>query len=411
MKEAVRRQLEIIASGTEEVLPEEALAAKIERSLARKEPLRVKMGFDPSAPDIHLGHAVGLRKLRAFQDLGHLVVIIVGDYTGMVGDPTGRNETRPRLTLEQVQENARTYLDQLFKILDRDRVEVRWNGEWFSRMNFMEIMALASRVTVARMLERDDFEKRYREGRPISIHEFFYPLMQGYDSVAVRADVELGGTEQKFNLLMGRSLQENEGQEPQVIITVPILEGLDGVQRMSKSLGNYVGVDDPPRDMFGKIMSIPDRLILRYFTLATDALPEELESIRERLEAPGTNPRDVKAELARRIVTIYHGSGEAVAAEGEFTRVFSSRGVPDEMPAFELEATPEGLSLLAMLGQDGAGMVSSNGEARRRIREGAVRVDGEKVLDEMLLLPPRAEPYRVQVGKRAWARITVKASD
>jgi tyrosyl-tRNA synthetase len=408
MKEAVRRQLEIIESGTEEILPADALAGKIERSLAEGEPLRVKMGFDPSAPDIHLGHAVGLRKLRVFQDLGHLVVLIVGDYTGMVGDPTGRNETRPRLTLEQVQENARTYLDQLFKILDPDRTEVRWNGEWFSRMSFTEIMALAARVTVARMLERDDFKKRYGEGRPISIHEFFYPLMQGYDSVVVKADVELGGTEQKFNLLLGRSLQEDEGLEPQVIITVPILEGLDGVQRMSKSLGNYVGIDEAPREMFGKIMSIPDALIQRYYTLATDALPEELRRIGERLAEEGTNPRDVKVELALRIVSMYHSPEEAARAEAEFVRVFSSKGVPDDMPTFVLQAGEEGLSLVKVLGKEGAGLVASNGEARRRIREGAVRVDGEKVRDELSLLGVRSEPYRVQVGKRVWARISVE---
>src|SRR6185503_20141136 len=311
MHALVREQLDAIRLGTEEIVPEEDLVRKLERFVATKKPLRVKMGFDPSAPDIHLGHAVGLRKLRVLQRLGHWVVLIVGDYTGMVGDPSGRNATRPRLSQDQVRENAQTYLRQLFKIVDESRAEVRWNSEWFAKMAFMEVMNLAGRVTVARMLERDDFEKRYKGGHPISLHEFFYPLMQGFDSVAVEADIEVGGTDQKFNLLMGRDMQSFHGQEQQVALTVPILEGTDGVQRMSKSTGNYVGVDEPPREMFGKIMSIPDAVLARWYALTTDTTPQELAQIRQTLAEKKTNPRDIKVGLAKRIIALYHSQGAA----------------------------------------------------------------------------------------------------
>jgi tyrosyl-tRNA synthetase len=404
----VREQLARIRERTEELIPEEELARKLERSVATGAPLRVKMGFDPSAPDIHLGHAVGLRKLRAFQDLGHLVVLIVGDYTGMVGDPSGRSETRPRLSLDQVQANAKTYLEQFFKIVDESRSEVRWNGEWFKAMSFMEVMALAGRVTVARMLERDDFEKRYRDGHPISVHEFFYPLMQGYDSVAVQADVEVGGTDQKFNLLMGRTMQEHYGQEPQVILTVPILEGLDGVQRMSKSVGNYVGISEPPGEMYGKIMSLPDSMIERFYDLAARATRTELAEVKARLAEPGSNPRDVKAALAARLVSMYHSEAAARAASEEFDRVFRHKEAPAEMPEFALAAGNGGLGIVQALA--GANLVQSNGEARRMIRQRAVRVDGERVEDEALELAPREEPYQLQVGRRAWARVRVEGS-
>jgi tyrosyl-tRNA synthetase len=400
---SVAEQLEAIKSGTEEILPEEELVQKLERSVASGKPLRVKMGFDPSAPDIHLGHTVGLRKLRVFQELGHHVVLIVGDYTGMIGDPSGRSATRPQLTLEQVEANARTYLEQFFKVVDESRAEVRWNGEWFSKMSFMEIMAMASRVTVARMLERDDFEKRYREGKPISVHEFFYPLMQGYDSVSIESDVELGGTDQKFNLLMGRDMQEHHGQKPQVIVTVPILEGLDGVQRMSKSTGNYIGVDEPPRDMFGKVMSIPDDLIAKYFELVTDLDTAGLHRVRERLLEDGTNPRDVKVELAKRLITMYHSASDAEEAAAEFDRVFRSGQAPDDMPEVELQPEDGGVSIIRMLTD--ASLVKSKSESRRMIKQRAVRVDGERVEDELLVLDARGEPYQVQVGKRAWARV------
>jgi len=400
----IQEQMERIAAGTEEILPREQLLEKLERSRDEGQPLRIKMGFDPSAPDIHLGHAVGLRKLKTFQDLGHHIVLIVGDYTGMVGDPTGRSETRPRLTHEEVRVNANTYLEQFYKVLSRERSEVRWNGEWFSKMNFQEVMGLAARFTVARMLERDDFEKRYKGGRPISIHEFFYPIMQGYDSVAVRADVELGGTDQKFNLLMGRTLQEAHGQDPQIIVTTPILEGIDGVQRMSKSIGNYIGVDESPREMFGKVMSIPDAMILRYYLLAAEATPSELDEVRKDLAA-GRNPRELKAALGRRIVGLYHGAEAGNAASEEFDRMFRKGEAPEEMPVLHLEAAEPGLWIIRAASE--AGLVKSNSEARRMVKQRAVRVDGVRVDDEALVLPVREAPYEIQVGKRAWARVHV----
>ena len=407
MNQAVRDQLEMIRIGTEEIIPEDGLIRKLERSLASGKPLRVKMGFDPSAPDIHLGHAVGLRKLRTFQDLGHHVVLIVGDYTGMVGDPSGRNSTRPRLLHEQVEANARTYLRQLFKVVDESRAEVRWNSEWFSRMSFMEVMGLAGRVTVARMLERDDFEKRYRGGQPISLHEFFYPLMQGFDSVAIQSDVEVGGTDQKFNLLMGRDLQEFHGMEPQVALTVPILEGTDGVQRMSKSLGNYIGIDEPARDMFGKVMSIPDAVMEHWYALTTDAAPVELREIHEKLAGQAGNPRDLKVQLAKRIVGLYHSAEAAGEAEAEFNRIFREGGAPDEIPEFDLIAEDGGIPLVRILTE--TGLVKSRGDARRMVRQNAVRIDGERVEDEESVLTVRREAYLVQVGKRAWARVRVRA--
>ncbi|HDN59533.1 MAG TPA: tyrosine--tRNA ligase, partial [Candidatus Marinimicrobia bacterium] len=297
----IEKQLEVIKSGVEELISEEELIKKLERCEKTGKPLRVKQGFDPTAPDIHLGHTVGLRKLKQFQDLGHTVVLIIGDYTGMVGDPSGKSETRPRLTYEQVMENAKTYEKQFFKILDRDRTEVRYNGEWFSKMSFSDVMDLAAKFTVARLLERDDFSNRYKEGKPISLHEFFYPLMQGFDSVAIQADVEIGATEQKFNLVAARQIQREYGQEPQVILTLPVLEGIDGTQRMSKTLGNYVGIDEPPDEMFGKVMSIPDELILKYFTLVTDYSVEQLKDLKKRLDDPAVNPMEIKKELARAI--------------------------------------------------------------------------------------------------------------
>ena len=408
MTGAVRDQLKAIKAGIEEVLPEEDLVKKLERSVATGKPLRVKMGFDPSAPDIHLGHTVGLRKLRVFQDLGHFVVLIVGDYTGMVGDPSERSTTRPRLSLKEVQENAQTYLEQFFKIVDESKSEVRRNGEWFSKMNFMEIMAVASRITVARMLERDDFQKRYREGKPISIHEFFYPLMQGYDSVVVEADVEVGGTDQKFNLLIGRDMQEHHGQEAQVIVTVPILEGTDGVQRMSKSTGNYIGVDEPPREMFGKVMSIPDELIARYFELVTDVPERELKAIQSRLSDGNTNPRDIKVQLAQHLIRMYHSAEQATEAAEEFRRVFKQGEAPDDIPEFRVKAEGSGVPIIRALVE--ASLVNSNSEARRMIRQRAVRVDGERVEDETLVLETRTDAYRLQVGKRAWAKVLTDPS-
>lgn len=400
-------QLEIIRSGAEEVIPEAEFLKKLRRSVQSGKPLRIKQGFDPTAPDIHLGHAVGLRKLRQFQDLGHTVVLIVGDYTAMVGDPTDRSATRPRLTHEQVEENARTYLEQFFRILDRDRTEVRRNGDWFASMPFEKVMDLAARVTLARMLERDDFSRRFREQRPISLHELFYPIMQGYDSVVIEADLELGATEQKFNLLMGRQLQQEFGQEPQTVLTLPILVGVDGTQRMSKSLGNYIGISEPPGTVFGKVMSIPDEQIEPYFLLTTDARPDELAGIRARLAEKGAAPRHVKADLAERIVRLYHGESAARAAREEFDRVFSQGGLPDEIAEFRLEFPVAGLWIVELL--SATGFAPTRNEARRLVRQGAVSLDGVSISDEDARLdtPPEGG-YLLRVGKRRFGRIFVR---
>lgn len=397
-------QLKIIRSGAEEIIPEAELLKKLEKSVRTGQPLRVKQGFDPTAPDIHLGHAVGLRKLRQFQELGHTVVLIVGDYTAMVGDPTDRSSTRPRLTHAQVEDNARTYLEQFFRILDRDRTEVRRNGDWFAAMPFDRVMDLAARFTVARMLERDDFARRFKEQRPISLHEMFYPIMQGYDSVEIRSDVELGATEQKFNLLVGRQLQQDFGQEPQVILTLPILVGLDGVNRMSKSLGNYVGITDPPTMMFGKLMSLPDDRMLDYFTLATDATLPELALLRTRLAAGNENPRNLKVELAQRITGLYHSAEIAETARREFDRVFSQGGVPDDIPEIGYEFPADGAWIIQLITD--AGMAPSRNEARRLVKGAAVTVDGITIKDEeSRVVKPGSDGILLKVGKRRFARI------
>ena len=395
----IGKQLEVIKSGVEELISEEELIKKLERCEKTGKPLRVKQGFDPTAPDIHLGHTVGLRKLKQFQDLGHTVVLIIGDYTGMVGDPSGKSETRPRLTYEQVMENAKTYEKQFFKILDRDRTEVRYNGEWFSKMSFSDVMDLAAKFTVARLLERDDFSNRYKEGKPISLHEFFYPLMQGFDSVAIQADVEIGATEQKFNLVAARQIQREYGQEPQVILTLPVLEGIDGTQRMSKTLGNYVGIDEPPDEMFGKVMSIPDELILKYFTLVTDYSVEQLKDVKKRLDDPAVNPMEVKKELARAIVSMYHSEGAALEAQKKFEKVFSEREIPEDIPVVVLK--DDSFELVKALADNG--VVSSRSEARRLIIQGAVRVDKQKVSDINYRFV-KGKEYIVKVGKRRFVK-------
>lgn len=381
------RQLEILTRGAEEILPEGELLLRLRRSVQTGQPLRVKQGFDPTAPDIHLGHAVGLRKLRQFQELGHQIVLIVGDYTGMVGDPSGRSKTRPQLSEAEVESNAGTYLDQFYRVLERQPrppllpVEVRRNGEWFSRMQFMDVMRLASQYTVARMLERDDFSKRFRDGHPISIHELFYPLMQGYDSVAIRADVELGGTEQKFNLIVGRTMQELHDQVPQVVLTLPLLPGLDGKQRMSKSLGNYIGVADAPSDMFGKVMSLPDDSMRTYWRLVTDATGEELAEIDRELALPGTNPMSVKKRLGHRIVALYHGADAAEAAQRSFETQFSKGGVPEDVRELELPAGEIWIQHLLVQ----AGLAKSGSDARRAVeQEHSVELAGERVTDPAL---------------------------
>ncbi len=396
----VEEQLKIIARGTVDLIPLDELKMKLERSYKTGKPLRVKQGFDPTAPDIHLGHTVGIRKLRQFQELGHHVVVIIGDYTGMVGDPSEKNATRPRLTHEEVMANAKTYEKQFFKILDPEKTEIRYNGEWFSRMSFAEVMELASKFTVARMLERDDFAKRYAAQQPISIHEFFYPLMQGYDSVMVQADVEIGATEQKFNLVIGRQIQKEYGQEPQVVLTLPVLEGIDGVQRMSKSLGNYIGIDEAPEEMFGKTMRIPDKLIYSYFELVTDVSLEELEEIKRQLQDPSVNPVTLKRRLARKIVSMYHGDEAAARAEAHFDLIHKQHQVPEDIPEFRLSAEPR--RLIDVMVE--AGLAKSSGEARRLIRQGGVKLDGETVKDELMEI--RAEGEKIlKVGKRKFLKL------
>jgi tyrosyl-tRNA synthetase len=400
----INEQMDLIKKGVEELISEEELVQKLERAQKTGQPLRVKQGFDPTAPDIHLGHTVGIRKLRQFQELGHKIVLIIGDYTGMVGDPSGKSETRPRLSYEVLMKNAETYENQFFKILDRNQTEIHYNGEWFAQMRFDEIMNLAAKFTVARILERDDFTKRYKEGNPISLHEFFYPLMQGYDSVAIHADVELGATEQKFNLLTARDVQREYGQEPQVILTLPVLEGIDGTQRMSKSLGNYIGIDDDPDEMFGKVMSIPDALILKYFTLVTDYSPHQVREVAARLADPNTNPMVIKKELARTLVTMYHSPAAAEEAQTNFEKVFSKKELPDEIPTVILKSNTD--NLLVKLLADNQ-LVASNGEARRLIQQGGVKVNEVRIEDINFAFKTSGE-YIVRVGKRRFIKFIIE---
>ena len=401
-------QLERLSEGVLEIIKEDELLAKLARAQGEGRPLVVKQGFDPSAPDLHLGHAIGLRKLRQFQDLGHKVVVVIGDYTGMVGDPSERSETRPRLSHDEVLENARTYQEQLGKIVDLDpsRLEVVMNGQWFRQMSFTGVMDLAGRYTVARILERDDFAKRLGEQQPISIHELFYPLMQGYDSVQIRADVELGATDQKFNCLVGRDLQKAYGQEPQIVMLLPVLEGTDGVRRMSKSTGNYIGISESPREIYGKTMSIPDELIVRYFELATTVPGEEVEAVRAELGREGTNPRDLKRKLARTIVAIYHGEEHATGAEEEFDRIFSKKGLPDEIPEPSIslrgQSSLESVWIVALV--VGAGLAKTNGAARRLIQQGGIRLDGN-VVEDVEFNVSIDRPRLLQAGKRRFVRV------
>ena len=397
-------QLEVLRRGAAEIISEEELLAKLRRAQATGRPLRVKLGLDPTAPDIHLGHTVVLRKLRQFQDLGHQVVLIIGDFTGRIGDPTGKSVTRPQLTEEEVRANARTYAEQFSRILDPARTEITFNNDWLGRLTFADVIHLAARYTVARMLERDDFAQRYREGRPIAIHEFLYPLAQAYDSVAVRADVELGGTDQKFNLLVGREIQREYGQEPQVALLMPLLEGTDGKDKMSKSLGNYIGIAEPPGEMFGKTMSIPDELIVKYMVLATDLDMDEIRRLERGMAAGEINPRDAKLRLAHALVRMYHGPAAADAAREEFLRVFSRGQLPREMPEVHLPAPRlDAVRLLRV-----AGMAASNSEARRLIEQGAVRLDGRRLANPQEELTP-ADGAVLQVGKRRFARLRTGA--
>ncbi len=395
----IEEALEIIKRGTDEILLEEGLIEKLKDN----KPLIVKAGFDPTAPDLHLGHTVLINKLRQFQELGHEVHFLIGDFTGMIGDPTGKNVTRKPLTEEQVLENARTYKEQVFKILDEKKTKVVFNSQWMAKMSSADLIKLASTQTVARMLERDDFSKRYSSGQPIAIHEFLYPLIQGYDSVALKADIELGGTDQKFNLLMGRELQKSNGQTPQIVITMPILEGLDGVQKMSKSLNNYIGVADTPDDMFGKIMSVSDELMWRYFELLSFRPMSEIEQFKSDI-ADGSNPRDIKFLLAKEIITRFHNEAAAEKAQQNFIDRFKKGKIPEDMDEFELKGSDGSLGIAYILKD--SGLTSSTGEGIRMIKQGAVKIDGDKISDTKHMVNTGTNSV-YQVGKRKFARVTI----
>jgi len=396
----------VIRQGCHEIIREEELEARLEKARAAHTPLRVKAGFDPTAPDLHLGHTVLIQKLKNFQDLGHQVIFLIGDFTGLIGDPSGKSETRPPLTEGEVKANAATYERQIFKVLDPDKTVIDFNSRWMKPMRAQDLIRLAARHTVARMLEREDFHKRFASQTPISIHEFLYPLIQGYDSVALAADVELGGTDQTFNLLVGRDLQREYGQAPQVVITLPLLEGLDGVQKMSKSLGNYVGIDEPPDVMFGKIMSISDTLMLRYYELLTDITPAALANLREDLGQERKHPRQVKEELAVTLVARYHGQNAAQRAAQEFAHIFREKGVPLEIEEVTLKVSDPNLWLPRLMVD--AGLAGSTSEAQRLIRGGGVQVEGEKITETSRELPV-GQTYLLKVGKRRFKRVTLAA--
>jgi tyrosyl-tRNA synthetase len=399
VNDQVRQALAVCLRGCEELLPEADWVKKLVRSQATGVPLRIKFGMDPTAPDLHLGHTVVLNKMRQLQDLGHVVIPLIGDFTTMIGDPSGRNSTRPPLTREQIEANAKTYFEQVGLVIDMDRAEVRWNSEWSDPLGARGMISLASRYTVARMMERDDFSRRFKEGTPISVHEFLYPLMQGYDSVALKSDLELGGTDQKFNLLVGRMLQSEYGQEPQCILTMPLLEGLDGVEKMSKSKHNYIGITEPANTMYAKVLSISDTLMWRWYTLLSFRSEAEIAALKAEVEA-GRNPKDAKVMLAREITARFHGAAAADAAELDFQNR-AAGGVPDVIPEVSLSGAPLGIG--ALLKQ--AGLAPSTTEALRLVDQGGVRVDGSAVSDRALKLSPGT--YVVQVGKRKFARVTL----
>ena len=396
---SVDKQMELIRRGVVEIIPEDTLIKKLENSKKHNTPLIIKLGCDPSRPDLHIGHGVVLRKLRHFQDLGHQVVLLIGDFTAMIGDPSGQNKTRPSLSFEEAKANAESYVNQSKVILDIDSLKILYNYEWLNKMNFSDVIKLASKYTVARMLERDDFTKRYQSKTPISLHEFLYPLAQGMDSVELKADVELGGTDQKFNLLVGRDLQREYGQEPQCIITLPLLEGTDGVEKMSKTYKNEIGLLDSPEDKYGKIMSISDDMIVKYFRLAADADDQKVEAIKSLLSDSITNPRDVKRELGRAIVKLYHGADEAQAAEQHFDKVIVQKGIPDEIDEVELKSDQLLLDIIT-----NAGLTKSKGEARRLIKQNAVKVDGAVCKDINQKLHAGKESV-IKVGKRRFLKV------
>jgi len=391
--------MDVIKRGTSEIIPEEDLVKKLERSIKTNKPLNIKLGCDPSRPDLHLGHSVVLRKLRQFQDLGHIAILIIGDFTGMIGDPSGKSKTRPSLTLEETHRNGQSYFEQAEKILSKQRVSMQYNSDWLNKMSFADVIRLASKYTVARMLERDDFTIRYKAGEPISVHEFLYPLAQAMDSVAIHSDVELGGTDQKFNLLVGRDIQREYDQEPQVILTMPILVGTDGVEKMSKSLDNYIGVSDSPKEIFGKTLSIPDKLIYQYFELLTDVSKKELVEIKSALENVKTNPRDIKRQLARTLVRMYHSQTSAEDAEKEFDKIFVQKSIPDNIEEFKRSKS---INIITLLTE--TKLAASKGEARRLIDQGGVSIDDERVTDPNMLVPDKDE-FILKVGKRRFLKI------
>ncbi len=404
----IQEEVEIIKRGIEEIISEEELIKKLENSHKEKRPLRVKQGFDPNAPDIHLGHTVGLRKLRQFQDLGHEVYFLIGDFTGRIGDPSGRSATRKQLTEEEVRKNAETYMSQVSKVLNLEKIKVVFNSHWLSKLSFAEVLTLCSQYTVARMLERDDFAKRYQEKKPIGLHEFLYPLMQGYDSVALNADIELGGTDQKFNLLVGRVIQKEFGQEPQVIITLPLLEGIDGVDKMSKSLNNYVGINEAPQEMYGKLMSIPDRLMLRYFELVTDVPLSEIKKMKIDLEQERVHPRDLKKRLAREIVRLFHGIEASLKAEEEFERIFKEKLSPEKINEIILnrEVLKDGkIWIVELINLSKLGY--SKSAARRIIEQGGVKINGEKIDNPNLDIAVE-DGMIIKIGKLNFVKVILK---
>jgi tyrosyl-tRNA synthetase len=400
----IDEQLAYLRKGTVEIIPEAELRAKLESSAKTGKPLRIKLGADPTAPDIHLGHTVVIRKLRAFQELGHTVIFLIGDFTGLIGDPSGKSATRPQLTRDEINANAETYKRQIFKLLDPDKTEIRFNSEWMDKLGADGFVRLASHVTVKQILERDDFAKRLKEEKPIALHELLYPLTQAYDSVALEADVELGGTDQKFNLLMGRNLQREYGQPAQVAVITPLLEGTDGVQKMSKSLGNYIGIDEPASEIFGKVMSIADELMWRYYELLTDLTVEEIDTLRKGASKGERNPRDIKAELAKRIIADFHPAEAAEAAEAEFVRRFRNKETPDEVEERTLPTNyPKGWDLSTLLSS--VGLASSKAEARRLIQQGGVSVDGERQMSDCETLWQPGMTALLKVGKRRFVRV------
>ncbi|MFK7958024.1 MAG: tyrosine--tRNA ligase [Lysobacterales bacterium] len=398
--ENVQQAMALLERGADEIIKREELVERLKLD----RPLRVKVGFDPTAPDLHLGHTVIMNKMRQFQEMGHTVIFLIGDFTAMIGDPSGRNATRPPLSPEQIKENSETYAEQVFKILDREQTELRFNSEWLGKMDASDMIRLASRYTVARMLERDDFSKRFKAEQPISIHEFLYPLAQGYDSVALKTDVEMGGTDQTFNLLVGRTLQQQHGQAPQSILTVPLLEGLDGVQKMSKSLDNYIGIDEPPNEIFGKVMSVSDTLMWRYFELVSFATNDEIDAHRKSVEA-GANPRDIKFQLAQELVSRFHGEQAGEAAQRAFIERFQKDRLPDDLPEVTVSCPDSGELALPNLLKE-AGLTPSTSEAHRMLKQGAVRIDQERVSDPKLMLKCGSQLV-LQVGKRRFAKVTL----